>query len=117
VRLRGCRSGGGAQITPRLDSALQRDVKVHNLDLVLDERPAGFAVLAADVGVSEINTVAFLQKAYTVGGERIDIRRRAGGRIKIELGAGAIDVAGMEQALQAFVGTAERAADQGGDVG
>ena len=38
--------------------ALQADIKVHDLQLVLDERPPGLAVLAAPFDVGEFDAVA-----------------------------------------------------------
>ena len=95
----------------------KRDVEIHNVKLVLDERAAGLAVLAAPFDIGEVDAVALDQEAGAAVGERIDDRRRAGGRVVVELGAGAVDVAGMEEARQAIVGAVERAADQGGNVG
>ena len=93
------------------------DVEVHDVELVLDERAAGLAVLAAPFDVGEVDAVAFDQEAGAAIGKRIDDRRRAGGRVVVELGARPVDVAGMKEARQPIVGAVERAADQRGDVG
>ena len=91
--------------------------EIHDVKLVLDERPAGFAVLAAPLDIGEVDAVALDQETGAAVGERIDQRRRAGGRVVVELGARPVDVAGVKEARQPVVGAVERAADQGGDVG
>ena len=79
-------------------------------------RPA-VAVLAAPFDVGEIGAVAVGEKTGAAVGKGIGDRRRAGGRVVVELGARAVDIAGMEKAQETIVGAVERAADQGGDVG
>ena len=96
--------------------ALQADVEIHDLELVLDERPAGLAVLAAPFDIGEVDAVALDQEARAAIGERIDERSGAGGRIVVELGARPVEIAGMEEPREAIVGAIERAADEGRDM-
>ena len=96
--------------------ALHADLEIDDLDLVLDKGPARFAVLAAPFRIAECGPIPFLEKSYPAIGEGIDHRRRAEGRIVVELGARPVDVAGMEEAHQPVVGAVERAADQRRDV-
>src|SRR5208283_4793203 len=96
--------------------ALQADIKVHDLQLVLDERPPGLAVLAAPLDIGKFDAVALYKQARAAVGERVD-HRSGPDRIEIELGARAVDVASVEKAMEAIIGAVERAADQGGDVG
>ena len=96
--------------------ALQPDREVHDLELVLNEWPPGLAVLAAPFDVGEFDTVALYKQARAAVGERVD-HRGGPDRIEVELGARAVDVAGMKEPQKAVVGAVERAADEGGDVG
>ena len=82
--------------------ALQRDIKVHDLELMLDERPAGLAVLAAPFDIGEIDAVALDQEPGAAIGKRIGHRRRAGGRIVVELRPRPIDIAGVEKPVEAI---------------
>ncbi len=76
---------------------LQRHVEVDDLQLVLDERPAGFAVLAASVDVGESDPVVLDQKTRSAIGEPVHERCGLAGRVIVELGARSIDVAVMEE--------------------
>src|SRR5271157_746338 len=96
--------------------ALQADIEVHDLQLVLDERAAGLAVLAAPFDVGKCDAVALDKEARAAVGERVNHRSGPDG-IEVELGARAVDVAGVEKPMEAIIGTVERAADEGGDVG
>src|SRR5208283_4844898 len=89
--------------------ALQADIEVHDLQLVLDERPPGLAVLAAPFDVGEFDTVALYKQARAAVGECID-HRSGPDRIEVELGARAVNVAGVEKAMEAVIGAVERAA-------
>jgi hypothetical protein len=92
-------------------STLERDLKIDDLDLVLDERPAGFAVLAAPSS-SPAKTVALAQQTCAAVGECVDHWGRAGSGEAVELGARAIDVTGVEEQVEAVVGAVERTADK-----
>jgi hypothetical protein len=85
-------------------SALQRDGEIDDLDLVLDERPAGFAVLPAPFDIGEGNAIALDQEPRSSIGKRVDHRRRAGRWIVVELGTWPIDVAGVKEAHEAIIG-------------
>ncbi len=105
------------QIIAPLRGALHRDIEVHDLKLVFDERPAGFPVLAAPLDVGEVDAVAFDEKAGAAVGECVHHRARSGGRVVVELGARTVEVAGMEEPGQTIVGAIEGAANKRGDVG
>ena len=97
--------------------ALQADVKVHDLKLVLDEGAAGQAVLAAPFNIGKLDAVALDQEAGASVGERVHEVRRASEGEAVELGMWPIKVARMEQPGEAVIGAIKRAADQGRDVG
>src|SRR5450631_1368247 len=104
-----------AKFGPIPHRGFQGDRKVHDLQLVFDKGPAGFAVLAAPLDVREVEAVLFNEKPGAAIGERVDVRSGAGGWIVVELGARAVEIAGVEEAVQAVIGAIERAADQSGD--
>ena len=99
-----------------LGRCLQGDPKVDGLQLMLDERSAGCLVLAAPRDIGEGRTIALDQQAGAAISESIGIGCRAY-REAVELGARAVDIAGVKKAGEAIVGAVEGAADQGGDVG
>ena len=53
---------------------LQRNIEVHDLQLVRDEGTAGLAILATPFEIGESDAVALLQTCTTIG-ERINDRR------------------------------------------
>ena len=87
--------------------AQHTDLEIDCCDLVLDKGPAGFAVLTAPFGIAELDPIPFPEKSYPAIGESIDHRRRAEGRIVVELGARPVDVAGVEEAQQPVIGAVE----------
>ena len=80
---------------------------------MLDERPTGAAVLSTPFDIRKFDAVAFYQQPRTAIGERIDHRRGAEGRVVVELGARAIDIAGVKKFTKPIVGAVEGAADEG----
>src|ERR1041384_5335991 len=97
----------------RSPRALNADLELDNLDLVLDEGPAGFTVLAAPFRVPEFGPIPFPEKAHPKISEGIDHRGRTESRVVVELGTRSDDVPGMEEAHQPIVGAIKRAPDQG----
>ena len=80
-----------------LGCRLQRDAKVADLQLMLDERPASFAVLAAPFELRGSVFVARCKEARATIGERICDRRRTGCWVVVELRARPVEVAGVEE--------------------
>src|SRR5579862_1262605 len=90
-------------IRPAPYRPLQCHLKIDDLDLVLDERPAGFAVLAAPLHIPKLHAIAVAKQTRPSIGKRIDVMGRSGGEA-VELRTRTVEVAGMEEALQAVVG-------------
>ena len=103
-------------VGPSARRALQADVEVHDLKLVLDEWPPGFAVLAAPLDIGECDAVALDEKPRAPVGERVD-HWSGPDRIEVELRARAVDVACVKEPQKPIIGAVERAADERGDVG
>jgi hypothetical protein len=101
---------------PCPEGDLQGDIEIHDRKLVLDERATGATVVAAPLDIGEFNAVAFDQEAGAAVGERVG-HRRGPGRIEVELGARAVNVAMMEKPLEAPIHGIHRTANKRGDVG
>jgi hypothetical protein len=107
--------GDEPNVATLCDSALKRDLKIDDLDLMLDERSARFAVLSAPVA-GTAKAVALADQPGAPISESIDHRCRTVGREAVELGARTIDVAGVKKQAEPVVGAVERAADKRGKV-
>ena len=64
-----------AKVSAMADGILERDVKIDDLKLVLDEGAAGLAVLAAPLDIGEIDAVALDQEARAAVGKGVGDRR------------------------------------------
>ena len=70
-----------AHVAARAGGAMQANIQVDDLKVVVDARATRAALFAATFNVGEIDAVALDQEAGAAVGERIDQRRRACGRI------------------------------------
>jgi len=80
------------------------------------EEEDGLGTFARKIAKCRVYNVAIIdeQPGATVG-QRVSDRRGACGRIIVELGTGAVEVAGMKELGQPVVDAVERAADEGGN--
>src|SRR5665213_804789 len=104
--------GDKADITALCHRPLQRHLKIHDLDLVLDKGALGLPVLPTDFSIGNRDAVALAQQPGATIGKRIDVMSRSRRGETVELRARAIDVAGMEEQVEAIVGAVERSADK-----
>ncbi|MBV9826804.1 MAG: hypothetical protein JO001_14180 [Alphaproteobacteria bacterium] len=85
--------------------------------MVRDERVTGFPILASPLDIRMHSAIALAQQSRAGISESINHAAGAAGRVLVELGAWAIDVARVIKAKQAIVDAVYRAADERGDLG
>ena len=84
-------------IPASIGRALQRDAKVDDLQLVLDEGAAGFAVLAAPFEMREGVAVALGDETCSTIREGVGDWRGANRRKSVELRARSVEEAGVKE--------------------